>query len=1277
MIADPYSRFYLWLGAHRRAILVLTGLLAIAAFVVSLRIDLEEDILATLPRNDPLVDDYRYALRKFGQVERAYFDVGMTHADPGRLAQAADLLHERLAAHRDVRRVLYRFEMNAQGRVLDFLTGALPNLFTADDLPALAAKLEPGPVREYLSAMRRKLAGPEGMVLRNLVPADPVGMSGLVLEKARPLQTGFGEARLEDGRIVSGDGNHILLIAEPNIPSSNSREGTQLVHDLLAMAREVEVRFPGVHVAITGGHRMTVDNASLIKRDATRCIFLGMTAMLILCLTAYRRRWLALVTFLPSLFGALIAGAALALFQPHLSAIATGFAVIAIGITVDYAIHVIYHLDSGAGLDAAALGRHAGRLVFPVTVGAVTTTAAFLVMTRSPMHGYQQLGLFGAIGVMCSAAFALILLPLLVPPPKQESHAPLWLTRMLDRFETWRRRRMLWLLPALLLLTVAAIMGAKRLRFEGDIAALNGITEETSRDEALIRSTWGDTLGMTLIVSRGDTTETALEANDRTATLLAQTPGVRSVYSLAAICPSAPVQEANRERWRAFWTPERRDTLRATLAEIGAELGFRTNAFDPFWQGLDRVPDPITLDTFEGTPLERALFERVAVGDQDTAVGTLVQLEERAEVPALRSALPHAIVLDQQDFARHIAHLSKSGVGRFALWTGILVIVILFLALGSFELVLATLLPVALGLVWTFGAMGWLGLPIDMMNGMFVVFIIGIGEDYSVFLVTSKLDHWRGRPLRMAATSASVMISALTTLFGFAVLVFAQHPVLFSMGTTVLLGMTGTLVATLILTPLCMDLLLFKDPPRGAPRWWHVLGACWAGVQLVVAQVFLYGLLRPALKLARPRTADDILRRATRWTARTMVTKFPYGRIKFHQIDADTFHRPAIVVSNHQSALDVVLMVALPADIRMTVKKRVWDTPILGIGCKLLGHVLVEPNNPRATLRRCRESLAQGASIHFFPEGTRSHDGWMLPFHRGAFELAIELRQDILPVVIADAWTCLPRDGFWLEPHHMSLRALPRVTPDNFDYSQGSRALLRHCEAVIGEALQREVDTLSTPRVLRRKVERLYRYQGKFVEQFVHWKMKIDPVFARLHDAVPRQGVVLDLGCGYGMASHWLTFGTPDRQVLGVDYDEDKIRVARRTAPDHPRLRFEQANLLEWNFPACDAILLLDVLHYWTPDKQQHLLDKARAALRPGGRLVLRDAARAAGKAHDRVVWWERLATRIGHNRTREGLHFLSLEELETMLRKAGFAYWTVQRDAGRDSNVLMVAEVK
>ena len=233
---------------------------------------------------------------------------------------------------------------------------------------------------------------------------------------------------------------------------------------------------------------------------------------------------------------------------------------------------------------------------------------------------------------------------------------------------------------------------------------------------------------------------------------------------------------------------------------------------------------------------------------------------------------------------------------------------------------------------------------------------------------------------------------------------------------------------------------------------------------------------------------------------------------------------------------------------------------------------------------------------------------------------------------------------------------------------------MKHCEKIVRDSLQRQLDEINTPRVVRRKVERLYRYQGNFTGQFVHWKMKTDPMFGALDAVVPRNGFILDLGCGYGIETHWLAQFTDGRNFLGIDYDENKIRVTQRTAPESPRIRFETGDILNCDYPPCDTILLLDVLHYWTLEKQQLILRKARLALRPGGKLILRDAARAENKAHRRVNFWEKIATRIGHNKTVEGLHFQTRAELEAALQYAGFAKFEIKPGAGRDSNVLLVA---
>ena len=72
--------------------------------------------------------------------------------------------------------------------------------------------------------------------------------------------------------------------------------------------------------------------------------------------------------------------------------------------------------------------------------------------------------------------------------------------------------------------------------------------------------------------------------------------------------------------------------------------------------------------------------------------------------------------------------------------------------------------------------------------------------------------------------------------------------------------------------------------------------------------------------------------------------------------------------------------------------------------------------------------------------------------------------------------------------------------------------------------------------------------------------------------------------------------------------------------------------------------------------------------------MVLRDGARAESAEHQNVHRWEKFATRMGMNRTKEGLHFQTRAELEAMLKRAGFARWEIQAGAGNDSNVMFVA---
>jgi 1-acyl-sn-glycerol-3-phosphate acyltransferase len=1285
MLESCVTALYLFLHRHRAAALA-CALAAVALLAaLSLRVRLDQDIRLMLPQGDPLVASFYDTLSKFRPMDRLYIDVSAPRPDPAALGDAADALGARLRALEGIRDVTAAIDLDSARAALERLSVAVPGLFSDEDAAALAGKLEPERIRERLAWFKRNLAGPQGAVLKDVVRRDPVGVTDLLLAKLVPLQAGFGGARIEDGRITSADGRHVLLVAEASFPPADAGRSAGLVAEVLRAAREVEAAHAtaGVSIAFTGAHRSSSDNVQLIHRDTSRNTILATAAMLLLVLASYRRWWLGAFALVPVFFGSLAAAAAVSLLFDRVSAIAVGCGSAFIGIAIDYGIQVLFHLDLMEGGDRRQEARRLGFLVVPLTIGALVTAGTFLLLAASPIPGYRQLGLFGAVGVLGALVFSLLVLPLLVPKTRPGSNpGALLLVRGFERFFAWRERHATSVAIVAAALTAACAAGLTRVTFEGNPERLNGVSADTREAETRLRNTWGDAMALTLVVTEAPTDDEVLRkdglVNDALRAL--QEEGRISSYStISSLCPSRERQAANVRRWKAFWTPERTAQARQRVAESAAALGYRPGAFDGWFEGLGAEPAPLTPADFAGTPVQRALDARVARVPSGTAVSAVAKLRDRGDIDrlrdAVRAAVPDAVVVDTRAVAVRVAELARAGLVRYLVLATALAAVVFLLLFARLALVAVSMLPLAAALVWTFGTLGILGIPIDIVSNVFVVFVLG--EGYSGFLVAEKLSQFRRDGSHAGTTAGAVALCLLTTILGFGGLAFARHPALFSLGFTTSLGMTYGLLAILMLTPPAADLVLRRDRSGGTPRLRDMAGGLGVGLYLAAAQVVLFFLLGPALAVLHPRSPakrQALLRRLGTLTFRGLLAVYPRMKTTRTGVRPEAFHPPAILVSNHQSNVDVPLLMCLPTDIRFTVKKRWWESLLAGLPARRMGHILADPENPLATLEACRQALAEGACVHIFPEGTRSPDGYLIQFHRGAFRLAVELKCDILPVAICDSGARLRPGAWWVEGGPVRLRVLPRITPQNADYAEGPGALMKRTKAALAAALQEELDRNNTPAVLRRKVARLYRYQSPLVEQYVYWKLRTDPLFEALDAAVPRSGRILDLGCGYGVVAHWLNEQTDGREILGVDYDEPKVRVARSTSEGRRHLAFETRDILEGDLPPADAALLLDVLHYITPDAQRRLLARVRQALRPGGRLVIRDMVREDSARYRRVAFWERLATRMGFNRAPQGIHPLETGALRDALREAGFARVDEIGGAGRGSNRMWVA---
>ena len=138
-----------------------------------------------------------------------------------------------------------------------------------------------------------------------------------------------------------------------------------------------------------------------------------------------------------------------------------------------------------------------------------------------------------------------------------------------------------------------------------------------------------------------------------------------------------------------------------------------------------------------------------------------------------------------------------------------------------------------------------------------------------------------------------------------------------------------------------------------------------------------------------------------------------------------------IVVCNHQSQIDILTVYGwLDLDLKWVIKKELRKVPGIGIGCEKVGHIFVDRKNPekaRASINAALKRLGDGIGILFFPEGTRSDDGRLLPFKKGAFRVAIDQQLPVLPVTLNGTRDILPARTLKLFPGATSMRIHPEI----------------------------------------------------------------------------------------------------------------------------------------------------------------------------------------------------------------------------------------------------------
>jgi uncharacterized protein (DUF2062 family) len=210
--------------------------------------------------------------------------------------------------------------------------------------------------------------------------------------------------------------------------------------------------------------------------------------------------------------------------------------------------------------------------------------------------------------------------------------------------------------------------------------------------------------------------------------------------------------------------------------------------------------------------------------------------------------------------------------------------------------------------------------------------------------------------------------------------------------------------------------------------------------------------------------------------------------------------------------------------------------------------------------------------------------------------------------------------------------------------------------------------TAAIQRTLRR-----YAAGGIVDRQYVRGKLEHDPVLEGIIRLGLDLGDTVDAGAGRGQLGLCLLELGRIKSLSGFDLDDRKVALARLAGRGDASFKVVDLALAE--LPTADTILMVDVLHYLPAAEQDALIERAAQSLRPGGRLLIRDANRQPGASSLLTRFAEHVATRLGWHRTRSALCFRSAEELLAVLENQGLVCHVQGAAQGTPfDNVLIVA---
>lgn len=165
-----------------------------------------------------------------------------------------------------------------------------------------------------------------------------------------------------------------------------------------------------------------------------------------------------------------------------------------------------------------------------------------------------------------------------------------------------------------------------------------------------------------------------------------------------------------------------------------------------------------------------------------------------------------------------------------------------------------------------------------------------------------------------------------------------------------------------------------------------------------------------------------------------------------------------VFVSNHQGAFDIFLIYGfLGVPVKWVMKAGIAKIPFVGAACRAAGFIFVDSTSSKTAARSvldAERSLQNGASVIVFPEGSRTYDGKMIRFKKGAYQMAVDQHLPIVPITLNGPYDVLPIGSLNVRRHRMEMVIHPPISTEGIDASYKELQLMANrTQEIIASAL--------------------------------------------------------------------------------------------------------------------------------------------------------------------------------------------------------------------------------